>query len=154
MAHPHPDVPRIESAANFRGAVLISPWVTFDISAPAMKSNQYKDCLKDIVLRYWGDQFMGAAEVDPYNQPLTAPPNWWSTLTVDEILVVAGRDELLVDDIREFAKKLEASHDTTTTVITVNEAHAQPIMDKLFGYTADGEQARAVKTWVSSRLSG
>jgi acetyl esterase/lipase len=107
MAHPHPDVPKIESTENFRGAVLLSPWVSFDISAPAMKTNQYKDCLKDVALKYWGDQFMGAAKVDPYNQPLTAPAGWWLALNVDEILVVAGRDELLVDHIREFARKLE-----------------------------------------------
>jgi acetyl esterase/lipase len=107
MAHPHPDVPKIEATENFRGAALLSPWVTFDVSAPAMKMNRYKDCLADSVLQYWGDQFMGEAKADPYNQPLTASSDWWSTLTVDEILVVAGSDELLIDDIREFAKKLE-----------------------------------------------
>ncbi|KAI9766005.1 MAG: hypothetical protein M1840_007012 [Geoglossum simile] len=107
MAHPHPDVPKIESTENFRGTLLLSPWVSLDISAPAMKVNQNKDYLKDVTLKYWGDRFMGAAKVDPYNQPLTAPSDWWSALNVNEILVVAGRDELLVDDIRDFTKKLE-----------------------------------------------
>ncbi|KAH0537355.1 hypothetical protein FGG08_005834 [Glutinoglossum americanum] len=114
MTHPHPGVPKIEATENFRGAALLSPWVTFDISAPSMKLNQNKDCLKDTVLQYWGDQFMGEAKADPYNQPLTASSDWWSALTVDEILIVAGRDELLIDDIREFAKKLEMSTGSNT----------------------------------------
>jgi acetyl esterase/lipase len=107
MAHPHPDVPKIEPTENFRGIALLSPWVTFDVSAPAMKTNQYKDCIKDNTLQYWGEQFLGKAKADPYNQPLTASSEWWSTLSVDEILIVAGADEIMIEDIREFAKKLE-----------------------------------------------
>ncbi|KAH0558472.1 hypothetical protein GP486_004868 [Trichoglossum hirsutum] len=110
MSHPHPDVPKVESTENFRGAALLSPWVTFDIGAPAMKTNRYKDCLKDKTLQYWGDQFMGKAKADPYNQPLTASSDWWSALAVDEILIVAGADEIMIDDIQEFAKKLEVNN--------------------------------------------
>ena len=49
---------------------------------------------------------MGTAIRDNYNSPLDAPVDWWSTLPASRILLVAGADELFVDDIVEFAHKL------------------------------------------------
>ena len=52
---------------------------------------------------------MGDANMDPYNQPFHAPGDWWIDLngTVQDILITAGTDEVLVDDIEAFAEKLK-----------------------------------------------
>ena len=50
---------------------------------------------------------MGRATPDPYNQPLVAPADWWRDVPVNEILIVAGSDEVFVDDIAALAKKIE-----------------------------------------------
>ena len=52
---------------------------------------------------------MGDADMDFYNQPFHAPGDWWIDLkgTVQDILITAGTDEVLVDDIEAFAGKLK-----------------------------------------------
>ena len=50
---------------------------------------------------------MGSEEADPYNQPGTAPTDWWNDLKTKNILIVAGKDEVLVDDIEAMAKKIQ-----------------------------------------------
>ena len=58
-------------------------------------------------LERWAAAFMGGASTDPYNQPLTAPSEWWQGLRADEVLIVAGADEVMIDAIRAFIKKFE-----------------------------------------------
>jgi hypothetical protein len=43
---------------------------------------------------------------DPYSQPITAPELWWENLGVEKMVIVAGGDEVFIDDIRVFEKKL------------------------------------------------
>lgn len=42
---------------------------------------------------------------DNYNQGLMAPSEWWKDLQVEEVLIVAGEEEVLLDGIRDFEKK-------------------------------------------------
>ncbi len=52
---------------------------------------------------------MGGADTDSYNQPFRAPDGWWKDLNgaVQDLLITAGTDEVLVDDIKAFATKIE-----------------------------------------------
>jgi len=110
ILHPHPQVPKLSLTDEFfKGIVLISPWVTFDQTAPAFERNAKKDTLVRTALRNWSDAFMGHAERDNYNSPLDASPDWWDGIPAEDILVLTGADELFVDDITEFAKKLQVS---------------------------------------------
>lgn len=52
---------------------------------------------------------MGGAAPDNYNQPLRAPASWWEGLKVEEVLIIAGADEVLVDYVKELAGKIEVS---------------------------------------------
>jgi acetyl esterase/lipase len=112
ILHPRSDVPAVSvGEQKFAGAVLISPWVTFDQTAPAFKTNASKDILYGPVLKKWSDAFMGEAARDNYTYPLDAAPEWWKGLPVGETLVLTGGDELLVDDVKIFAEKLKVSHE-------------------------------------------
>ena len=52
---------------------------------------------------------MGDAEPDEWNQPFTASAEWWQALPgkVRDVLITGGTDEVMVDDIMDFAKKIE-----------------------------------------------
>ena len=52
---------------------------------------------------------MDGAAPDNYNQPLRAPADWWKGLQVQEVLVIAGADEVLVDYVKELGRKIEVS---------------------------------------------
>jgi acetyl esterase/lipase len=111
ILHPRSDVPSVSLGdQKFAGAVLVSPWVTFDQTAPAFKNNASKDILSGPVLKRWSDAFMGKAARDNYTYPLDASPEWWQGLPVEETLVLTGGDEVFVDDIKVFADKLKVSY--------------------------------------------
>jgi hypothetical protein len=93
---------------------------------------------------------------DFYNQPITAPSSWWENLSVESILIVAGEEEVLIDGITEFEKKLAAGLPPNKVEFQVakNEYHDQPSLDIQFGYAEkdEGQQAKIIKEWVSSKL--
>ncbi len=109
VMYPHPSIPSLNLSEDLKGLILLSPWVTFDQTAPAMSQNANKDMLEKSVLKRWSDAFMGGAEDDNYNTPLMADGDWWKGLPAKEVLILAGRDELFVSDIEEFVKKLNVS---------------------------------------------
>ena len=97
ISHPHPSntIPQVQLSAPLRGAVLISPWISFDTSTPSFTSNKYKDCIGPIAAKQWSSAFMDCPwphteKSDYYNQGITAPESWWEGLKVEEVLIVAG----------------------------------------------------------------
>ena len=107
ISHPHPEASPVHNKDRFKGVVLVSPWVTFDQTASSMKSNAGKDLLDLVTLRKWSDNFMDGTDLDFYNTPLTAGEDWWEGIAASEIAVIAGGDEIFVDDIRCFVEKLK-----------------------------------------------
>jgi acetyl esterase/lipase len=179
--HPHPSttlsIPPIKLEGEFKGAVLISPWVDFDLNKDSYKRNQYKDCLNKTALKQWSVSLppssipksqinpfpsqtaflLSTPESDNYSQPILAPPSWWSGLSISSILIVSGADEVLIDGITEFEKKLSEGFgkDKVEFQVVKGEYHDQPSLDIQFGYTKpedEGKQARIIKEWVSSKL--
>lgn len=71
-----------------------------------MKRNQAKDVLHIPSLKIWSAKFTGTAPRDNYLDPLRAPPEWWVGLPIRDVLIVSGADEIFVDDIDVFARKL------------------------------------------------
>ncbi len=109
LSHPHPSIPPLELSEPLRAAILIAPWVSFDTTAESFRRNQYKDCIGPASLIPWSKAFMGRAPADNYNQPIKAPVDWWKDLKVEEVLILAGAEEVLVDYVKEVARKIEVS---------------------------------------------
>lgn len=101
---------QLPSKACLKGAVLISPWVTFSTQAASFERNAGRDCLNPIALSHWSNEFLSQALLDNYNSPLDAPQDWWSEIPVKQGLVTAGEDEVLVDDIVAMIDKFKVSH--------------------------------------------
>lgn len=114
ILHPHPDVPPVElKGAKLNGLVLLTPWISFHHDWPSSRDNKYKDILPGRVLDEWSTTWLGGAKPDGYNEPLSLPDGdaWWDGLpgVFREVQVVAGGDEILLDSIRELAKRLQVS---------------------------------------------
>ncbi|KAL8787387.1 MAG: hypothetical protein Q9213_002270 [Squamulea squamosa] len=93
----------------FHGAALISPWGSFDTSAPSFERNGYNDSVNAPILQKWSAYFMNGAEADDYNQPFHTSDFWWKGLdgVVQQMLITAGTDEVLLDVVAAFAKRIE-----------------------------------------------
>jgi acetyl esterase/lipase len=138
------------------GAVLISPWISFATNTPSFTSNKYKDCLGPVPLQAWSQSFLGSSPSDNYTEALNAPESWWEGLQVQEIFVVAGEDEVLVDVIKEFAVKLKSGlgKGRVKSLVVKNEYHDQPNLDLGMGVKEKDEsiQSREIKGWLRSKL--
>ncbi|KAL3427090.1 hypothetical protein PVAG01_00599 [Phlyctema vagabunda] len=152
-------IPKIELSERLGGAILISPWVSFNLKDDSFTRNARKDCIATQAGTQWSRAFMNSphphtANSDFYNQAITAPPSWWKDLTVEEVLVVAGADEVLVDGITQFVKKLSTGlgSDRVEFLAAKDEYHDQPNLDIELGYTQDGAQSRRIKGWLGSKL--
>ncbi|KAI9835657.1 MAG: hypothetical protein M1837_003684 [Sclerophora amabilis] len=148
ISHPHPHIPALEISENLRGAVLLSPWVDFDTNATSMTRNGLKDLIHPDTLNVYARSYMGCASVDQYNQPGTASAEWWASLKIDDILVVAGKDEVLLDGINRFAEKLKSVHEKTTSVIVPNEAHVSPVLERMAGHNGPFQQEEVTRSWL------
>lgn len=166
ISHPHPglnsvEIDKVILSEKFRGAVLISPWVSFDLTTDSWTRNAYKDVLCRPAGEQWSSAFVNHpppidAASDYYNQAVTAPTSWWKGLMVEEVFVVAGKEEVLVDGIEEFAKKFEEGVGGGRVEVRVfeGEYHDQPSIDLQMGYkeSQEGGQAKAIKGWIASKL--
>ena len=114
ISHPHPSttvpIPSVHLSSPLLGAVLISPWISFDLSTDSFKRNAWKDCIGVEAGKQWSSAFLSCPwpheeASDEYNQAITADSSWWKDLKVEQVLVTAGEEEVLVDGIREFVEK-------------------------------------------------
>lgn len=109
LTHPHPDLQAVDMEGNLRSALLLSPWVNIDTSAASMTANKEKDILVAGCLDRWRGAYIGAAEADPWNAPLSAPISWWEGSKVEEFFVLLGDDELLRDDILKLTYSMQVN---------------------------------------------
>lgn len=109
LMHPHKDITPLELEGGVRlgAAILLAPWCTFRMDYPSRTYNENKDLVPPAAGDRWSESFLGGKDRDAYNEPLSAPEDWWNGLEgmVREILICGGADEILVDPIRELGEK-------------------------------------------------
>lgn len=110
LGHPHPKIPPFVLEKRLKGALLISPWVSFDTASSSFKGNEKSDYLTVTALNRASTTFIGSGTAhDEYSEPVTAPVEWWREVAekvVDEVLVWGGGGEVLIDGIRAFGGHL------------------------------------------------
>lgn len=152
IMHPNASIP-VELTMNglFRGIALVSPWVTFDQTSAAFENNKSKDVLSKPALKVFSEYFMADASRSEYNHPLYADPAWWKNMPADSILLLAGRDEIFIDDISAFGDKLKVHNGTKIEeLFAEQECHDRPLMEYMMGF-APGPQTRRLIDWVVER---
>ena len=172
ISHSNPLVSPLQVEDHFSNAVLISPWVNLDTSAPSMQANKDKDSLTIEALKYWAQNFMGNGASDYWNAPSTIPPEWWSDLPVDEILVLYGDNELLRDDTSVFCERLkvnrrlffpasgslkltlctQAHHQQTTALKLPGEIHGHIVLNRFLKIDKPCESERVFVKWMNDHL--
>lgn len=71
LLHPHPEVTKIELKEPLAGAVLISPWVSFDTNTDSFKRHESSDMLSENAVKRWTSQLLGELDCrKPFFQPL------------------------------------------------------------------------------------
>ncbi|THV55184.1 hypothetical protein BGAL_0012g00220 [Botrytis galanthina] len=157
--HPNESIPRVHLSEPLDGAVLLAPWVTFDTGSKSYERNEYKDLIHPAAIKVWSSDYQASAPSDNYIEPLYASSSWWSRLptAVSSILIVAGEDEVFVDDVKAFADNLQKAGTETGGVktelfVVENEYHDQPN----FGFGEDclgkkGSQGWEIGNWVWGR---
>ncbi|KAI9924921.1 hypothetical protein ASPWEDRAFT_31766 [Aspergillus wentii DTO 134E9] len=152
LAHPHPEIPPIDlHDEKLGGALLISPWVTFDTTAASMKYNFYHDHVHPGLLDISAKKFLGDSETDAYNEPLKAPADWWKDLQTQQLSILAAECEIFFDDIIAFADKVKIHNPQTQVLIASGEVHVQMVMDKILKVPSPKSQ-RYFEQWLEERL--
>lgn len=117
LARPHPLVPAIDLTQTLHGAMLISPWVSFDTTYSSYTRNADTDYLCTRAINRASHAFIGRGQKhDEYSQPIVADASWWKDVAsrvVDRVMIWSGGGEILLDGIHHFAE-------------TVGDGFAQP----------------------------
>lgn len=163
LAHPHPDIPALTLPGKLHAALLISPWCSFNTHTPSYETNAERDCFDARPLQRWSTAFLGSDSPfagDFYNEPVTAPASWWEGTAdvIEEVLIWAGGNEILLDGIEEFSKRFTKGFGgkggRVNTAITAKAAHIEMILELLLGYKGDSGtgSAEVVNGWVKAKL--
>lgn len=107
FSHPNEEVGTgLELPEPLLGAIMLSPWVCFDPEWPSVEANKYKDCITVIPTTVNQKWFLGAREINNYNEPINAPFGWWRGVKAREMLFLAGENEIMLDSQRLFGERL------------------------------------------------
>jgi len=113
-------------------------------------------------LEQWSSAFLGGGKIagDEYNEPVRAGREWWRDVPVEKVLVLAGRDEVLVDGIRRWEKVFregfedggkEGEEGKVEFLVVEGEFHDHVNVGLGMGLK-ESVQAKRVKGWIGSRL--
>lgn len=163
LAHPHPEIPALHLPTKLHAAMLLSPWVSFNTYTRAYETNAEKDCFDGRPLKRWSSAFLGSDSPfagDFYSEPVLAPASWWegTASVIEEVLIWAGGDEILLDGIEEFARRFTKGFGKqggrVNTVITPRAAHIEPVLELILGYKGDSGtgSTKVLKDWARAKL--
>ena len=160
IIHPHPSVvvPRVvELKTPLAGALIISPWVEFEINnvnRGSIKERYYSDVSSPTSLQTWGQHIRGGNYMDNYMEPINADVKWWEGLdqAVSQILMWGGGGEILIDGIKVVMDKMQSAYPAgVQNIIGYNMCHEEMVVDVMLNYDK-GESAFQVENWIKARL--
>lgn len=168
LTHPHPEIDALPVPAPLRGVVAFAPWVSFGRDWPSLERNRYKDIIPREALERWARAYLGGREEgDSWSEPFRAPTEWWRGARTEQVLVLAGGDEILLSAVEEFVERfkvcfvragygvtdadLQTVFPNTTYIMGYDETHVEPVYTSIVT-GEESQQGRDLKRWVASRL--
>lgn len=149
ISHPHPEIEPLALSTPLAGAFPYAPWVDFSTEGPTMKSNLWKDLLTPGLLTNWAKTYRGEKVADNWMEPMNAPAEWWKDVKTEQILILAGADEVLLSSVEAFAEKIKSVFPETTLVVGEDESHDAPFYVSANKPTQTGT---ALRKWLAARL--
>ncbi|KAL3445813.1 Alpha/Beta hydrolase protein [Aspergillus insuetus] len=153
LSHPSGDAPALTISGPLKAVVLISPWISFSQDLPSMKHNEHKDIDDQKALERWKEEYLHGRSTNYYVEAHEAPEIWWQNAQVEQSLVLAGGDEMLLDSIKEWVSRFSKMNSETTFIVGQNECHIAPLIWPLFGDKTETKQGLALRSWLIERLS-
>ncbi|ETW83716.1 hypothetical protein HETIRDRAFT_471997 [Heterobasidion irregulare TC 32-1] len=157
IMHPLPNFPAPATSGPLAGALLISPWITFDDPLPSFVENDRLDTPNTNFFNFLADQFRSGItpETRAYFEPFAANDSWWIGLekVFPRIICSAGEVECLRDSILAFGETLKKYVKDTTITLEKNGVHLDVLRfavgqgGKSDGYKVDIE-------WLSDTFKG
>lgn len=138
------------------GIFLISPWVclTRYEATESFEANAENDVLTAQLYKEWASELRGSfgPEDDFFTDPVAAPVDWWTEVpkrATNEILVVAGGDEILLTKTQEFVAKMKQATDGPNVCFTEceSEVHIHCMLHGEHGLPR-GRMSYAVWDWL------
>ncbi|KFY84896.1 hypothetical protein V500_08900 [Pseudogymnoascus sp. VKM F-4518 (FW-2643)] len=154
LTHPSEHVPQLSVEEPLKAIITMSPWVSFDTTWPSTKTNIHKDIDALDALHGFSRMYLNGLPSDPYTEPVLAPEGWWDGAKVEQVLVVAGADEIFVDPIHAWVTKFRVTNPNITYMTGEHECHIAPIIWPVFGDFRETKQGRAITDWMRVNLSG
>lgn len=159
LLHPLAGIPAPPTLSQpLAGALLISPWVSYNIDAPSYVRNDGKDVIYSRSYKFMGDLVkLGVTpELEHHVEPATAPASWWSGLdgVFPRILITAGEHEGLFDQIIDTSSVFREHVKDTTTVVEPGGTHEDMITKFAVGQGGNGKDYEATVAFLARSFRG
>ncbi|RHZ53466.1 hypothetical protein CDV55_104768 [Aspergillus turcosus] len=136
LREPHPLVRPVFEAQgegegqqrHLRAALCISPRCANECDAASYTFNASKDIVSKATMEVFNSNWEPVKE-EVWATPLAGGKEFWGHVHAKKVLLLAGTDEVYVDDIRQFGELLGSSNADTELVLCAGEIHVQAILD-------------------------
>ncbi|KAK2807028.1 hypothetical protein FQN50_005602 [Emmonsiellopsis sp. PD_5] len=153
IAHPHSQIDRLSVSQNLGGAVLMSPWTHMAAERPVGHVvDSQGDLITEAVEMPWRTSYMGNSKRDYYTDLSMAPKDWYSSFTVNSVLILGGGNEILLPVIQDLAEKFQDAFPNVSLFIGKRECHVAPIFNLNFGDKTETATGHRMKTWLEELL--
>lgn len=151
ILHPLEGVPELKLTEDLAGVFLISPWISFDISATS-KENGWSDIFTADLLQEMADLYVPpGGERDLRTEPVLADSSWWKGFPARSVLNVWGELEILRPSIVDLGRQLQDAGVPVKNVECPLHVHADCVLDAGTGL-AYGTMATEIWNWLSDVL--
>ncbi|KAB8226571.1 Alpha/Beta hydrolase protein [Aspergillus novoparasiticus] len=151
LSSPHEAIAKLDVQEPLAGTVLIAPWTSLEVSADT-KMNCLSDVITPDVAKPWSQAYLGKAKHDYYTDASTAPSSWFKNLKTQQILVLAGQNEIMLPTIRHFVDKVKSGFPSVELFIGRREGHVAPVYNLYMGDNKETQQGERLKVWLRELL--
>jgi acetyl esterase/lipase len=156
LAHlrdPHPLVrpvfEGVQQEQKLRAALCISPRCANECDAASYTYNASKDIVSKASMEVFNSHWKPVKE-EVWATPLAGTKEFWGSVPAKKVLLLAGTDEVYVDDIRQFGELLDSSSPADTElVLCAGETHVQAIRDIAVD-NWDGVMLKVALNWLQN----
>jgi acetyl esterase/lipase len=143
LLHPleYENVPPLSLSSPLRGACLVSPWVDMSDTHGTFKNGDSTDMFTADVIRDWASRILGPVpkEYLDYIEINSSQDDWWkgAEASIGRVLITAGREECLKDEIIRFKSIFENFH-SHVTLLEHQGIHEDPFFAVDIGESGGG----------------
>ena len=159
VLHPLASIPPPPVVSQaFAGAVLISPWCSYNVDAPSYSRNDTKDLIPKRTYAFFPTLLKGGLtpELQHHCEPLSAPASWWKGLdgVYARVLITAGEHEGPLDSITETSAMISQNVRDTVTMVEPGGTHEEVIIKFATGNGGSGKDYDGIVEFLSRSFQG